>query len=148
MHCLEEGYLRGEQGCARDASGTFQRLAMSPSEAAIHAIVWVLAGIGAILVGIVLVRWAKKGGRGVAIVGSTLVLLLGGGLAPERSHQRIEEAREEKGRKGAESGDPPEKPARRFGFAEPPRGRREPSRGRAAEPDPGDRVVVPFRRPR
>ena len=57
---------------------------------------------------IALVRWARRGGRGPAMLGSALVLLLGIGLVPEQlPQQRIEEAREEKGKKGAESGDPP-----------------------------------------
>jgi hypothetical protein len=75
-----------------------------------QAIVVVEWGIGALVVlalMVALVRWAKKGGRGPAMLGSALVLLLGAGLVPEQPKQRMEEAREQKGKKGAESGDPP-----------------------------------------
>jgi hypothetical protein len=75
---------------------------------AILALEWSLAAGFTVALMIALVRWAKRGGRGTAMLGSALVLLLGIGLVPEQiPQQRIEEAREEKGKKGAESGDPP-----------------------------------------
>lgn len=58
---------------------------------------------------ITLIRWAKRGSRGAAILGSTFVLLFGGGLAPPRPQTRIEEAKEDKDKQGAESGDPPDR---------------------------------------
>jgi O-antigen ligase len=67
----------------------------------------IVAIVLVLVVGVCLIRWAKKGGRSVAMLGSALVLLLGAGLAPAPPQQRMEEAREEKGKKGAESGDPP-----------------------------------------
>ncbi len=115
---------------------------MSPIDDAVHAIAWILAGIGALAGAAALVRWAKRGGRGAAVLGSTLVLLLGGGLAPDRSQQRIEEAREEKGRKTGESGDPPHRPVKRDGV-----GLFEGS-ARVPSAEPRERVVIPFRRPR
>jgi hypothetical protein len=70
----------------------------------ILSIGWCAGGLFALAVAIALIRWAKKGGRGAALVGSALVLMLGAGLVPEPPQQRIEEAREDKGKKGAESG--------------------------------------------
>jgi hypothetical protein len=72
------------------------------------AVEWSLAAVFALTLMTALVRWARRGGRGTAMLGSALVLLLGIGLVPEQiPQQRIEEARQEKGKKGAESGDPP-----------------------------------------
>ena len=69
---------------------------------------WGCIGLLILALMVSLVRWAKRGGRGMALLGSAMVLLLGVGLVPEQlPEQRIEEAREEKGRKGGESGDPP-----------------------------------------
>jgi hypothetical protein len=49
---------------------------------------------------VAIVRWARKGGPGAAMLGSALILLLGVGLVPEQiPQQRIEEAREEKAKK-------------------------------------------------
>jgi hypothetical protein len=72
------------------------------------ALGWSCTALLALGAMIALMRWARRGGRGTALLGSALVLLLGIGLVPEQiPEQRIEEAREEKGKKGAESGDPP-----------------------------------------
>jgi hypothetical protein len=54
-----------------------------------------------------LIRWAKRGGRGAALLGGLLFITLGGAMVPQPPHQRIEEAREDRGKKGGESGDPP-----------------------------------------
>jgi hypothetical protein len=83
---------------------------MSAVKQIILALEWSLVVMFAFGMTAVTMRWAKRGGRGPAILGSTLVLLLGGGLAPEQRQQAIEEAREEKGKKRAESGDPPTDP--------------------------------------
>jgi hypothetical protein len=74
----------------------------------LRALEWCTAAIMTIWVMVALIRWAKRGGRGTALLGSAMVLLLGIGLVPEQiPQQRIEEAREEKGKKGPESGAPP-----------------------------------------
>ena len=48
-----------------------------------------------LFVAIWLIRWAKKGGRGAAMLGGLLFITLGGALVPQPPHQRIEEARED-----------------------------------------------------
>ncbi len=77
-------------------------------KAIVFAVGWTLAALLLIAALYSLVRWARRDRRGATIVGSALVLLFGGGLVPDSSRQRTEEAREDKGKKGAESGDPPE----------------------------------------
>ncbi|HEY4210949.1 MAG TPA: hypothetical protein VGM84_05695 [Steroidobacteraceae bacterium] len=68
----------------------------------------VTAGVMLVLAGMVAaVRAGKKGGPGMAVIGSVLLLTLGGALAPQRPEQGVEEAREDKQKKGSESGDPP-----------------------------------------
>jgi hypothetical protein len=75
---------------------------------ALLAVEWSLAAVFTLILMIALVNWAKRGGRGRAFLGSAMVLLLGILIVPEQlPQQRIEEAREDKGKKGAESGDPP-----------------------------------------
>jgi hypothetical protein len=72
--------------------------------------VGLLVGVGIALslcIAIWLVRWARKGRLGATMLGGALFLLLGGALVPQSPQQRIEEAREQRGKKGAESGDPP-----------------------------------------
>jgi hypothetical protein len=86
---------------------------MTPANlsAALRALEWCLGALVVIAVMIALVRWARRGGRSAGLLGSAMVLLLGIGLVPEQiPQQRIEEAREQKGKKGAESGDPPVSP--------------------------------------
>lgn len=70
-------------------------------------IVLMLLAAAALAVMILLIRWARKGGRGAGVLGSAMLLLLGMGLVVNPPQQRIEEAREDKGKKGGESGDPP-----------------------------------------
>jgi hypothetical protein len=82
---------------------------MTPTDvtSTLRVLEWSLAAVLSILVMVALMRWARRGGRGTALVGSALVLLLGIGLVPEQiPEQRIEEAREEKGKKGSPSGPP------------------------------------------
>jgi hypothetical protein len=76
---------------------------------AILAVGWGLTALCALVTGVVLMRWARSGGRrGAAMLASGMLLVLGIVLVPEQiPQQRIEEARQEKGKKGAESGDPP-----------------------------------------
>jgi hypothetical protein len=54
------------------------------------------------------VRWAKRGSSGTQLVASAMMLVLGmfaPGVQPPE--QGIEQVREDKGKKGSESGDPP-----------------------------------------
>jgi xanthine/uracil permease len=75
---------------------------------ALHAVAWFFAAVLCVWSMIALVRWAKTNRIVAPVVGSALVLLLGAGLVPRPPQTVIEEeAREEKGRKGAESGAPP-----------------------------------------
>ena len=77
-----------------------------------RAVTWAFIVIFSAVAMVGLMRWAKKGGRGVSMAGSAMVLMLGMGLVvPEQlPQQRIEELQEDKGKKGAESGDPPTDP--------------------------------------
>jgi hypothetical protein len=63
-------------------------------------VVTLLAGVGS-------VRWAKRNSTGAQVLASAMLLVLGMG-APivQPPQQGIEEAREDKGKKGSESGDP------------------------------------------
>lgn len=72
------------------------------------ALAWCIGVLFLIAVMVRLVRWAKRGGSRTSAMASTLVLMVGLGLAPESDRQRLEEAREDKGKKGGESGDPPD----------------------------------------
>jgi hypothetical protein len=63
----------------------------------------VLLVIGAVAA----IRWAKRAGGKAAGLGGALLLMLSMGVVPPKELQTIEEARESKGKKGAESGDPP-----------------------------------------
>ena len=57
---------------------------------------------------ILAVRWARRGSGGTEFVASAMMLMLGMfGPAVQPPEQGIEEARNDKGKKGAESGDPP-----------------------------------------
>jgi hypothetical protein len=59
------------------------------------------AGVGSI-------RWAKRSSTGAQVLASAMLLVLGmGGPVVKPPQQGIEEAREDKGKKGSESGDPP-----------------------------------------
>ena len=77
-------------------------------QAALRALEGWLYILAFVITLVALVRWARRGGRGAAMLGSAMVLLLGIGLPHEQMpQQHIEDAREDKGKKGAESGDPP-----------------------------------------
>ena len=74
----------------------------------IRPIATILAITILLLGGVGSVRWAKRNGTGAQLVGSALMLVLGMiGPAIKPPQQGIEEAREDKGKKGSESGDPP-----------------------------------------
>jgi hypothetical protein len=55
------------------------------------------------------VRWAKRHPTGAQLLAGAMLIVLGiAAPIPKRPQQGVEEAREDKGKKGAESGDPPE----------------------------------------
>jgi hypothetical protein len=79
------------------------RAPIGPLPILIAVIITVFAGVGG-------VRWAKRHSTGAQIVANAMLLILGFSGMPivQLPQQRIEEAREDKGKKGSESGDPPE----------------------------------------
>jgi len=89
---------------------------------AIKAAFPVLLGIGAVVllvVGMVgATRWAKRASTKAAGLGGALMLMFTMGVVPPKEQQTLEEARESKDKKGAESGDPPAR--RRSGLDEAP----------------------------
>ena len=76
--------------------------------ATIRGITIALAIIGIVVAGVSCIRWARRHSAGTQFVASGMMLLLGMiGPAVKPPQQGIEEAREEKGKKGSASGDPP-----------------------------------------
>ena len=74
----------------------------------IRATAIVLAVMVALFVGVGSIRWAKRHSTGAQLLASAMMLVLGTGLPIVNPPQQgIEEAREDKGTKGSESGDPP-----------------------------------------
>jgi ABC-type amino acid transport system permease subunit len=68
---------------------------------AIAIILTVLAAVGSI-------RWAKRHSTGAQLLASAMIMVLGVGVPIVNPPQQgIEEAREDKDKKGSESGDPP-----------------------------------------
>lgn len=67
----------------------------------------------ALVVGLVMalsatIVWARQTSASTrAALGGMLMLLFGGAVVPPKETQTIEQAKEDKGKKGAESGDPP-----------------------------------------
>jgi ABC-type amino acid transport system permease subunit len=75
---------------------------------ALRSIVIVLACILVVSAAVGAVRWAKRHSTGAQILAGAMILVLGIGVPVINPPQQgIEEAREDKGKKGAESGDPP-----------------------------------------
>ena len=76
---------------------------------AIRAIAIILAITALLSSGIYMMRWAKSSSsKGTEFLASAMILLLGfWGPIVKPPQQNMEETREEKGRKGGESGDPP-----------------------------------------
>ena len=74
----------------------------------IRAVAIVMVVVVALLAGVGSIRWAKRNSTGAQVLASAMLLVLGMG-APivQPPQQGIEEAREDKGQKGSESGDPP-----------------------------------------
>jgi hypothetical protein len=55
------------------------------------------------------VRWAKRHSTGAQLLAGAMLLVLGFSMpVVKRPQQGVEEAREDKGKKGAQSGDPPD----------------------------------------
>lgn len=77
--------------------------------ATLRAIAIVLTIVIALYAAVGSVRWAKRSATGSQMLASAMILVLGMVGAPvvNPPQQGIEEAREDKGTKGAQSGDPP-----------------------------------------
>lgn len=76
--------------------------------APIRAAVIVLVVTVALLAAVGSIRWAKRHSTGAQFLASALILVLGIGVPiVHLPQQGVEEAREDKGKKGSESGDPP-----------------------------------------
>jgi hypothetical protein len=76
--------------------------------APIRAVVIVLVITVALLAAIGSIRWAKRHSTGAQLLASAMILVLGIGVPIVNPPQQgVEEAREDKGKKGSESGDPP-----------------------------------------
>jgi hypothetical protein len=68
----------------------------------------VVGGAVLLVIGMVAaIRWAKRTSGKAAGLGGALLLMLSMGVVPPKELQTIEEAKESKGKKGAESGNPP-----------------------------------------
>jgi len=77
-------------------------------QAPIRAAVIVLAATVALWAAVGSVRWAKGHSTRSQLLASAMILVLGiGAPVVNPPQQGIEEAREDKGKKGSESGDPP-----------------------------------------
>jgi hypothetical protein len=77
--------------------------------AAVRAIVIVLVVVATIWAAVGSVRWAKRQSTGAQLLASAMLLVLGiGAPVVNPPQQGIEEAREDKDQKGAQSGDPPD----------------------------------------
>ncbi len=74
----------------------------------IRAFVLVMVVAVVLLAGVASIRWAKRHSTGAQLLASAMLLVLGiGGPIVNPPQQGVEEAREDKGQKGSESGDPP-----------------------------------------
>ena len=76
--------------------------------ATIRAVVIVLVVTVALLTAVGSIRWAKRHSTGAQLLASAMILAIGIGMPIVNPPQQgVEEAREDKGKKGSESGDPP-----------------------------------------
>jgi hypothetical protein len=81
-------------------------------QALVHALATVAMVVFAIWLAVASVRWAKRHSTGAQIIAGAMLLVLASTMPIiKRPQQGVEEARLDKGKKGAESGDPPH-PAR------------------------------------
>lgn len=77
--------------------------------AAVRAFVIVLVAAAAVWAAVGSVLWAKRQSTGAQLLASAMLLVLGiGAPVVNPPQQGIEEAREDKDQKGAQSGDPPD----------------------------------------
>jgi hypothetical protein len=77
--------------------------------AAVRAIVIVLVAVATIWAAVGSIRWAKRQSSGAQLLASAMLLVLGiGAPVVNPPQQGIEEAREDKDHKGAQTGDPPD----------------------------------------
>lgn len=75
--------------------------------ALIRAIVIVLVAVLTLYAAVGSVRWAKRQSTGTQLLASAMMMVLGMGMPVVKPPQQdIEEAREDKGSKGGQSGDP------------------------------------------
>ena len=75
---------------------------------AVRAITTLVMIVLVILAAIGSVRWAKRHSTGAQLLAGAMLLVLGISMPiVKRPQQGVEEAREDKGKKGAESGNPP-----------------------------------------
>ena len=80
----------------------------APVRALLRAIAIVLAVIVTVLGAVGSVRWAKRHPTGGQLLASAMIMVMGIGVPIINPPQQgIEEAREDKGKKGSESGVPP-----------------------------------------
>lgn len=76
--------------------------------AILRAIAIVLTIVIALYAAVGSVRWAKRSSTGTQMLASAMILVLGiGAPVVKPPQQGIEEARQDKGTKGEQSGDPP-----------------------------------------
>ena len=82
-------------------AGDFMRVPIRVVAIVLVVTVALLAAVGSI-------RWAKRHSTGAQLLAGAMILVLGIGVPIVNPPQQgIEEAREDKGKKGSESGDPP-----------------------------------------
>jgi O-antigen ligase len=76
--------------------------------AVLHAIVTGAGAVVAIWCAVYSIRWAKRSSRAAQFLASGMILFLGISMPIVNPPQQgVEEAREDKDKKGGESGDPP-----------------------------------------
>jgi hypothetical protein len=92
---------------------------MDAIKAALPALIAVGTAVLLIVGMVAAIRWAKRAGAKAAGLGGALMLMFTMGVVPPKEQQTIEEAKESKDKKGAESGEPPVG-ARRSGLDVPP----------------------------
>ena len=75
---------------------------------AIRAVVILVVIAVTLWAGVGSIRWAKRNSTGAQVLASAMLLVLGmGAPVVHPPQQGVEEARQDKGKKGSESGDPP-----------------------------------------
>jgi uncharacterized membrane protein YoaK (UPF0700 family) len=78
-------------------------------QAVVRATATVVMVVVMIWAAAVCVRWAKRHSTGAQFLAGAMLLILGITTPiPKRPQEAVEEAREDKGKKGGQSGDPPD----------------------------------------